>query len=400
MCDLRPVEESGADESLPAAPPVRARPGTLTMGVEEEFLLVDPETRLLAPRAAPVIAGAASTLGGRVGSEITLYQVETRTDVHTRLSGLAEQLHETRACLAGAARDHGARLTSSGTPVLSPAGPIPIAAGARYARSVATFQALSEEQVCCACHIHLGFDDRALALEVSNHLRVWLPTLIAAAANSPFWAGSDTGYASWRIMAFHRWPVSGPPPRFASPGHYDELVAAFVATGSTLDEAGVYWDIRPSHHLPTLEIRVADACPTVDHTLLITALVRAAALTALDAVHDRRPAPDPDPGLLRAACWRAARDGLTGSAVDPLRRRLLPAREQLSALVRQVRPALSRLGDLPHVETLLDNLLRDGTGAERQRRAHRRRGRLTDTVDDLVATTLTPPHRPRGRTAR
>ncbi|MCK7624464.1 glutamate--cysteine ligase [Streptomyces sp. RS10V-4] len=380
------------------APASVSRAGPMTIGVEEEFLLIDPETRLLAPVADAVIAKAAPALGDHVTPELTRYQVETRTDPHTSLAALAEQLHATRRQVAEAAATSGARLVSSGAPVLLPAGPPPLTSGERYARSAAQFGALDDEQVACACHIHLGFDDRDLALRVSNHLRVWLPALITVAANSPFWDGRDTGYASWRNIAWNRWPVAGPPPHFASTGHYDDLVATLIGTGAVLDHRGVYWDIRPSHHLPTLEVRVADAAPTVDHTVLLAGLVRAAAATALESVRRGEPAPQPDPHLLRAACWRAARHGLAGHAVNLTHHALEPTQRHLRDFLTWLRSALSRHGDLRHVETLTAHLHRHGTGAAYQHRAYRRRQRLTDIVDDLVTRTLSPPL-PRG-TAR
>ncbi|WP_143343147.1 carboxylate-amine ligase, partial [Crossiella equi] len=190
--------------------------------------------------------------------------------------------------------------------------------------------ALDDEQVCCACHVHLGIADRDQAVKVSNHLRPWLPTLIALSGNSPLWAGRDTGYASWRTITWHRWPVSGPPPVFASAAHYDDVVGELIESGAVLDRAGVYWDIRPSTHVPTLEIRVADTGATVADTVLLTALLRAAGTTVLR--DPASPPPAADPVLLRAACWRAARDGLDGFVPRPGGRGLVPARRAVADL--------------------------------------------------------------------
>ncbi|MFK0290506.1 glutamate--cysteine ligase [Streptomyces sp. NPDC090442] len=365
----------------------------MTVGVEEEFLLIDPETRTLAPVAEAVIAKASPLLGDRVTPELTLYQVESRSEPHTSLADLAEQLHAMRLHLAQAATASGARLISSGAPVLLPAGPPPLSSGERYVRSAAQFAALDDEQVSCACHIHIGFENRDQALHVSNHLRLWLPALITVAANSPFWGGRDTGYASWRTIAWNRWPVAGPPPYFASTSHYDDLVATLISTGAILDHRGVYWDIRPSHHLPTLEVRVADAALTVNHTVLLAALVRAAAGTALNAVRRREPVARPEPHLMRAAHWRAARDGLAGQTVNLSHphHRLEPAQHHLRDFLTWLRTALHRHNDLRHLEALACHLQHHGTGASHQRRAYQRRHRFTDVVDDLVTRTLTPP---------
>ncbi|MCB5169128.1 glutamate--cysteine ligase [Streptomyces bambusae] len=358
----------------------------LTVGVEEEYLLVDPVTRQVSPQAPKVVADAAAHgLGDRVGVELTCYQVEVRTRPHRTMADLGEEVRSLRAAVAAAAGRQGHCIVSTGTPVLGQATPPPLTPGPRYARSFATFRALDDEQTVCACHVHIGIPDVARALSVANHLRPWLPALIALTANSPYWQGRDTGYAGWRTMALSRWPVAGPPPYVESPAHFDELVAALVESGAVMDRGGLYWDIRPSSHVPTLEFRIADACATADGTVLLAALVRAMAATALAAVDAGDPAGRPRPELLRAACWRAARDGLRGHAVDLPGSRLIPATEQIERLLSWVRPALHRHGDLELVRTLWARVRAGGGGADLQRAAHRRHGRVTDVVDHLIA---------------
>ncbi|QWF84153.1 Putative glutamate--cysteine ligase 2 [Amycolatopsis sp. CA-230715] len=354
------------------------------VGVEEEYLLVDPRTRAVRPAAETVVATAAERLGDRVGTEITRFQVEVRTDPCQDLTALAEQVRATRRATAAAAARHGLRVMSSGTPVLGNPIPPPITEGARYARSVAAFRALDDEQSACACHVHIGLDDQELALRVSNHIRPWLPTLIAITANSPFWAGRDTGYASWRTMIWARWPVAGPPPVFHSVAHFDDLVGQLHATGAILDPGGLYWDIRPSSHVPTIEIRVGDAAPTVTDTVFLAAIVRALVDTAITAIAAKEPAPDPAQHLLRAAYWRAALDGLTGSAIDVRTGTAVPAIGMAHHLLTHLGPALHRNHDLDLARTTWDWIRARGTGADRQRQAHQRRNRLTDVVDALI----------------
>lgn len=359
----------------------------LTVGAEEEFLLVDPVSRTLRADAEKVVAEAAGELGGRVGPELTRYQVETRTDPHTSLADLAGQIRSTRRTLARAAARRGVRIVSSGTPVTAPPGPPPLTDDPRYARSAALFRALDDEQIACACHIHVGLPDLATALGVSNHLRPWIPALIALSANSPFWAGRDTGYASWRTTTWGRWPVAGPPPYFESAAHFEDLVGGFLGTGAIMDPGGLYWDVRPSHHLPTLEFRAADATGTADDTVLIAGLVRALAATALRAVEANEPAPRPAPEVLRAACWRAARDGLAGELVDPVTGRPTQALPYVDGLLAHVGPALGQGGDAALVHGHWAHLRRHGGRADAQRAAHRRRGNPDDVVDHLIGLT-------------
>ncbi|WP_043506149.1 glutamate--cysteine ligase [Streptomyces glaucescens] len=359
--------------------------GPVTIGVEEEYLLVDPVSRQVSTEADKVVASAAAALGDRVTTEITRYQIEVRTDPHTSLTDLAGQLRETRAAVAHAAAGLGLRIISSGTPVLGQHVPTPITPGPRYARSVATFRALDDEQSACACHVHVGVPDETTAVLLSNHLRPWLPALIALTANSPYWNAQDTGYASWRTVNWSRWPVAGPPPYFESHAHFRDLVDGLTRAGALIDRGGLYWDIRPSHHVPTLEVRIADAAPTVDDTVLLAGCVKALATTALAAVRRARPAPRPRPEMLRAACWRAARDGLGGDTVDPHTGRLHSARAHVARLWKAVPAALSA-EEAALLDTAAARLRAQGNGAQRQRAAYRRRHHLPDVVDHLIRT--------------
>ncbi|WP_078946368.1 carboxylate-amine ligase [Streptomyces sp. NRRL B-3648] len=359
----------------------------LTVGVEEEFLLVDPVSRAVSPQGPQVAAAAAGELGHRVGTELTRYQVEGRTDPHTCLGEAAEELRATRAALARAAAGRGLRIASSGSPIIGLVAPVPLTPGPRYAESLSLFRALDDEQSACACHVHVGVADAHEAVQVSNHLRPWLPTLTALTANSPYWDGRDTGYASWRTTIWGRWPVAGPPPFFESPAHFQDLVEELILTRAVMDHGGLYWDIRPSHHLPTIEVRVADAALTPEDTVLLAAVIRALVATALDAIRAGEPAPRPAPEILRAACWRAARDGLTGHALDPFTRRLVPQTVQIERMLRILAPALSRNGDLDLVRAHWDRLRAQGSGAERQRAAYRQRSSLYDVVDHVIDAT-------------
>lgn len=366
---------------------------SLTVGVEEEYLLVDPVTREVSPYGPRVVAQASSSgLGHRVSTELTRYQVEARTEPHTALEGLSEQIRSMRASVAGAAGRHGLRIISSGAPILGQSVPPPISEGPRYAQSFATFRALDDEQTACACHIHIGMPDLDRTLQVSNHMRPWIPVLIALTANSPYWARRDTGYASWRTMTLARWPVAGPPPYFESAAHFDDLIGRVLDAGAIMDRAGLYWDLRPSNHVPTLEVRVADAPATADETLLLSAIVRAMVATALAMIDAREPAPRPRPEILRAACWRAARDGLVGQSVDLSTGRLIPAAARVDQLLTWIRPALRDQGSLALVSDGWSRLRVGGNGADRQRVAYRRRSSFSDVVDQLIAST-TPANR-------
>jgi glutamate---cysteine ligase / carboxylate-amine ligase len=353
-------------------------------GVEEEFLVVDPETRSVVPDAEAVLRHAKRTLGDRVSGEITKFQLETRTSPCRDMGQLLGELTRARAELGAAARAEGLRIIASGTPVLGDVAPPPITEGPRQSRGTATFRGLHDELSICAMHVHVEMPDRERAVLVSNHLRQYLPTLIALAANSPFWPERDTGYASWRTLVWSRWPVAGPPPYFTSATHYDELVGTLTEAGGLVDKGTIFWDIRPSARFPTIEVRVADVPMTAGESALLAALIRALVTSVAALADSGDPGPVIPAELLRLAYWRAARDGLGGHGIDVVTGRPVPAAKLAERLLADARPVLADYGDLERVRGWLRDLLRSGDGASRQRRAAASRGRLADVVDYLV----------------
>lgn len=360
------------------------------MGVEEEFLVVDPHSRAVVPEAAAVVARAAPRLGEQVCLEITKFQVETKTLPTASPTELLDQLGALRAGLAEAAAELGLWVVASGTPVLGEVVPPPITDDPRYAVGVANYRALHDEQSICAGHVHVHLPDREQAVLACNHLRPWLPVLIAMMANSPYWAGRDTGYASWRTLSWGKWPVAGPPPYFSSLVAYDELVAGLTRTGALVDPGTIFWDVRPSTRLPTLEVRVTDVPCTPADSALLAMLVRALVATAVAAIERGDPGREVSSELLRAAYWRAARDGMDGHGADPMTGELHPAADRVAALLDHVGGTLEAAGDLPAVTSAVSGLLAGGTGAARQRAAFERGKSMADVVDFLGGLTARP----------
>lgn len=358
------------------------------VGIEEEYLIVDPSSRHVVPRAAEVLAAATAVLGEDVAHEITRFQVEARTPPSTSLSELGVRLRAARREVAAAARSCGLAVVASGIPVLGDVVPAPLTEDARYELGRVLYRALQDEISICALHVHVDVPDPEHAVYVGNHLRPWLPTLIALAANSPFFVGRDTGYASWRVISWGRWPVSGAPPYFGSFADYERAVSALSESGALMDSKTVFWDARPSPNLPTVEVRVADVPLDVHDSLTIIGLVRGLVVTALAEVVRGDVGPPVSAEVLRAAYWRAARDGLRGDSLDVREGSLVPAPLMAARLLDAVRPALDEAGDLPFVEEGLERLLRRGSGAERQRRVHSRGHDLAAVVDDLIEATV------------
>jgi carboxylate-amine ligase len=351
----------------------------ITVGVEEEFLLVDADGHLSG--LGPEVADAARDPQGELETELTRCQVEAVSGICDTPEGVLGQLTALRGELVASARRHGLRLLPSGCPVLAEEERPEITPKPRYLRMARHFGATAREGATCGCHVHLDMPDRSLGVQVVNHVRPWLPVLLAMTANSPF-DGLDTGYASWRYQEWSRWPSAGPPPVFASLDEYESTVDAMLRSGAILDEAMVYWDVRLSDHQPTLEFRVCDAAPAAGAAALLAAVARGLVVHAMDRISSGEPAPDLPHMVLRANLWCASRSGLRGESLHPVTGALTPLRDQLSDLVELVRPSLG--DDYDFAEAGLASLRAAGSGADRQRAVFGRRGKLTDVVDELA----------------
>ncbi|MCF2531076.1 carboxylate-amine ligase [Yinghuangia soli] len=337
---------------------------TVRLGVEEEFHIVDLATGMPVS-AAP---GLLELLPDRTFvRELQQSVVETNSRVHGTLDALRADLAGTRRLLAETAAPLGLGVIAAGAPPLSRTGTLDATPTARYERIMEEYAAVADEQQICAAQVHADVPDRDTGVRAMAWLAPWAPVLLALSASSPFWLGADTGYASWRTLVMQRWPSSGPPGAFASAAEYDGLVDELVRSGVITDPGMVYFDIRPSAHQDTLELRICDACPRVDTVVMIAGLFRALVADACAAVRDR-PAEAVRPEWLRAATWRAARSGLSGDLLDPLTRTAAPAPEVVRTLLQHVRGTLEGNGDWAEVADLAARELAAGGAAQRLRR--------------------------------
>lgn len=353
-----------------------------TIGVEEEFHVVDLDSGALVPDGASILPDRDDFT-----HELQQSCVETRTAVCTTLDELRDELVRLRGRLVAAAEQAGLGVVSAGTVPVADLEAQRITPSPRYEHLLQHYRHMAREQLICSCQTHIGFDDRDEAIAVMNQVRPWLPCLLALSASSPFWLGSDTGYASYRTQVWRRWPTAGIPEAFDSYEEYQEMTRLLVDCGGIGDPGMLYWDVRPSAHIDTLEFRVADACPTIDETLLQTALARGLARTEHEALLAGAPTLQVRTELLRLSSWRAARFGLDGELVEPLTVSAQPARVLVERLLMRIRPALEEAGDWPFVREQVDRLLTDGGSAQRQRAVLERRGDPRDVVAALVAET-------------
>jgi carboxylate-amine ligase len=357
-----------------------------TVGVEEELLLVDPETGEPQALSAAVLARAAlDDADGEVfEKELHTQMLEFATHPQAGMRELGAEIVRCRKEAARHAEESGCAvvaLASSPLPV-SPS----IGVGSRYQWMAEQYGTTSTDLVL-GCHVHVSVESDAEGVAVIDRIRPWLSVLSALSANSPFWQGKDTRYSSYRSRVWQRWPSAGPTEVFGSAEGYHRRVADMVATGVILDEAMAYFDARLSRRYPTVEIRVSDVCLHASTAVLIATLTRGLVETA---ARDWRAGEAPSGhsvSLLRLAAWRAARSGLTEELLHPATMHRLPAEAVVRALLDHVGDALTDSHDLDCARQCCAELLRRGNGARVQRELLAGTGSLRDVVTECVRHT-------------
>ena len=381
-----------------------------TMGVEEEFLLVDPDSGSVRPAADRVLDACHTRLGqwpdGQPGTssqpeakrEFFQEQVEVATRPCRTIEELSQQVRSGRVALSESARENGVAAAAMGLPVLGEGGGT-LSRNPRFEEIRQEYGELANLSLMCALHVHVQIADEAEAVAVLDRLRPWLPLIVALSTNSPYYRGAATGFQSWRSRVWEMWPSSGPPEAFGDVATFRETVSRLVAWGAARDPALLNFGARLSVRYPTVEVRVADSCTDPSDTLLISALVRALVETCATQWRAGTTAPTWRAEELRAAHWRAGRYGLVGELIDPLEMQLVPASDALHHLVHEVSSALHKTGDHDYVTTELSRLIATGTGADRQREVFARTNDLSAVVAGVVHRT-TPLSDPRMKQHR
>ena len=358
-----------------------------TIGVEEEFQIIDPQSYALSPDIDRILTTARESIGAAVQHELILSQIEIATPICHSLAEVRAVITHLRQTLVHAADLVGKSIGAAGTHPFSPWHEQIVTPKERYQSLVVDFQRFIREQIIFGCHVHIGLNNQELALDVMNRARLWLAPLLALSASSPFLDGTDTQYASFRTGLWWTSPLAGPPPFFSSRSEYDAFLRSLVVSGSVEDSTRIYWDIRLPERYKTIEFRVMDVCMTVDEAVMVVGLIRALVRTCYEESLRGLPVPAVHSELLRIGDWRAARYGLEGTLMDVTSERSLPARELMEYFVAYLRPALEEGGDWEEVSSLVARVLLRGNGAMRQRAVFQRTQRIEDVVQYIITET-------------
>jgi carboxylate-amine ligase len=357
-----------------------------TLGIEEEFAIVDPETRELRSHIQEILEGGKVVLKEQIKPEMHQSVVELGTEICDSIDHARIHVVDLRSKLAGLAGKAGLKIASVGTHPFSHWRDQLITEGERYQQIVKDMQSLARANLIFGLHVHVGIPNRDTAIHVMNQARYFLPHIYALSVNSPFWVGQDTGLKGYRLKVFERFPRTGIPDAFESLSEYEDFCKLLVKTGCIDNPKKIWWDIRLHPVFDTLEVRVCDAQTRVDDTLAIAALIQTiiAKLHKLlwqnitFRVYRRR--------LLDENRWRATRYGIDGKLIDFGRETEVDTRSLLGELLEFVSTEVNELGtekEMGHIE----RIMREGTGADRQLAVWERTQDMKAVVDQIVAET-------------
>ena len=342
---------------------------SFSVGIEEEFLLVDRQTCDLVAAPAGLMEDCRALLENQVSPEFLQCQIEIGTRKSSTIAEAGSDLKRLRTVIANVAGQYGLAPLAVSCHPFSDWRLLNHTDKERYNSLERDLGGVARRMLICGMHVHVGLDDDELRIDLMNQFSYFLPHLLALSTSSPYWRGEDTGLNSWRLTIFDDLPRTGMPPRFASWSEYRRSVEVIISTGLIQDGTKIWWDVRPSWRYPTLEARICDVSPRVVDAIAIAALVQSTMrmLWRLKTANQRWRIYDRF--LIGENRWRAQRYGVNQGLIDFAKGAVVPFADLLEEYIELVRPDAEALGCLAEVESTR-NILKTGTSADRQRRAY------------------------------
>lgn len=357
----------------------------LTIGIEEEFQIVDANGELKAHIDA-VMEAATPTLGEAVKPEMMQSVVEVGTKICANVTEAREEIVRLRGSLIEILGRSDLRLVSAGTHPFSKWEDQLVTDKDRYRQLENEMQDVVRELLIFGLHVHVGISEPDLRIDIFNEARYLLPHLLCLSTSSPFWMGRDTGLKSYRSVLWSRFPRTGIPPDFESMEEYENFLKLLVKTNSIEDGSKIWWDLRPHHLYPTIEFRICDAATRVDETICIAALTQAFVAKLIKLRRQNLGFRKYAPRLIRENKWRAMRHGLEGKLIDFGKQEELQEAELIHELLEFVDDVVDDLGSRKDCEYAL-KIIEGGTSAHRQLRVFKETGDLVAVVDNLADET-------------
>jgi carboxylate-amine ligase len=362
------------------------KPPTLTIGIEEEYQIIDPRTRELRAYITEILQEDEYILR-EVKPELHQSIVEVGTTVCQTPAEAGAELRRLRTLVRGLARKKDLSIAAAGTHPFSSWTDQEITPLERYLGVKQDMQDLAQQLLIFGTHVHIGIEDREFLIDAMNVSRYFLPHLLCLTSSSPFWIGRNTGLKSYRSVVFRNFPRTGVPRVMQSYGDYSYLLERLVNTRCIPDGSKIYWDVRPHHLYPTLEFRFADVCTRVEEAVCLAAILQAIIAKLWKMRADNTTFRVYPADLIEENKWRAVRYGLEGQLIDFGKERECPARELILELIEWfIADVVDELGSRAEVEYAY-KILEHGSSADRQIRVFRETGDLRAVVDSVVSET-------------
>ncbi len=363
-----------------------AKRPSFTLGIEEEFQVIDPETRELMSHVSEMFAKGETRLKDQIKREMHQSVIEVGTPICANIQEARHEVTRLRSELIRLGKENEMGIAAAGTHPFTHWSNVPITPNPRYEQLIHDLQMVARGNLVFGLHVHVAVEDNETRIHIMNAVRYFLPHVFALSVNSPFWCGRNTGWQSYRAKVFDRFPRTGIPDYFGSWGEYDDFLRLLVETGCVDNGKKIWWDVRPHPFFPTLEYRICDIPMRVDETICLAALFQA--LTAkLWKLHNgnmgwrlyRR-------SLINENKTRAARWGLDGKLVDFGRREEVPTEALMVELLEFVDDVLDELGSRKEA-CYVGNIVQNRTGAARQLQVYEKTQSLTAVVDYIIEET-------------
>jgi carboxylate-amine ligase len=357
-----------------------------TLGIEEEFQIVDPETRELKSHIEQILEDGKMILKESIKPEMHQSVVEMGTDICQNIKEAKKEVLKLRSDLAMLAKKNGLRIAAAGTHPFSHWKDQRITENPRYKQVVDDMQQVARANLIFGLHVHVGIDDREVAVHLMNEVRYFLPHIFALSTNSPFWIGRNTGLKSYRVKVFDRFPRTGIPDYFASVSEYDNFISLLVKTGCIDNAKKIWWDVRMHPFFNTLEFRICDIPMRAEETVAIAALIQALVAKLYKLIRKNLGFRLYSRSLIAENKWRASRYGISGKLIDFGKQAEVPCSELIIELLDFVDEAVDELDSREEIN-YIRKILEMGTGADRQLSVWQQSGDIKNVVDLIIEET-------------
>lgn len=358
-----------------------------TLGVEEEYMVIDPATKELTSHDQKIVEAAQKFYTDQVKAEMHQAVVEVSTGICANTEQARKEISELRKNVSNLAGDLGLTIGAAGTHPFSHWAKQLITDHPRYSTIINELQEAARSNLIFGLHVHVGFQSRDLAIQIANQVRYFLPHIFAISTNSPFWEGRNTGYKSFRTKVFDKFPRTGIPDMFKSIEDYDNYIKVLVKTNCLEDGKKIWWDLRVHPVYETIEFRICD-CPTlVDETMTIVALFQALCAKLYKLRLQNMSFISYARSLINENKWRAARYGIDAKLIDFGKEIEVDYKDLMMELLDFVDDVVDDLGSRQEIN-YLHTILKNGTGADRQLKIYNETGSLENVVDYITSSTL------------